>query len=385
MSNKRQRTTQSPFQTLPSTIIPQIPIRNNFNLLPNEIILCIFDYLLPIDIIRAFEYDLPRYGALIKQHILIHGFNLLKIKSNDSHLIPICLSLINQQQLSICTRDNYLSVILKSVPTQRTLTVILNTPFEQSFVSTIQHETIICDKLILEYTPSYHRQMNDSDIIPLLSSSVKILILRNVVFLLGRIRVNYICETLHHIRCILKSENDLYELLIRFPMLISIDIRLVSNPISNLSTVLPLPKHFRIEYPYGTILNLDNFPEATRYYDQTVYSLPWNQSNSSLVLRSCNSKNYLHSFPHPLPDIRQLTIECTSEPWSLEFVSFLHQTFPNTRTLYALQEHHTNRLIMTTITANGRCTLNEPFREASTDWTSLPEATRFIYITRAYN
>ena len=337
----------------PLEIIPQ---KNLLNFFPNEILFCIFDYLLPIDIIRAFEYDLQRYDALITQHILIHGFNLSQIKSNDFHLRSICLSLIAQQHLSICTNDNYLSTILKFVPSPSTLTVIINTSFEKSFLSTISNQSIICKKLIIEYTPSYYRQMNDIDIIPLLSSSVETLILRNVVFLIGQIT----CESLHHIRCILKSENELYELLIRYPRLISIDIRLVSNEISKFSTILSLPKHFRIEYP---LLDLSKFPETTRHYDQTVYSLPWFQSNSSLVLRSCNLNNYLDSFPHPLPYIRQLTIECTPEPWSIDFVKFLHQTFPNTRTLYTIQEYDTTTLIMTTVTAKGRkngaCTLEK--------------------------
>jgi hypothetical protein len=368
--------------THPPGIIPQ---NNLLNFFPNEIIFCIFDYLLPIDIIRAFEYDLQRYGALITRHILNHGFNLLQIKSNDCHLRSICLSLINQRQLSICTNDNYLSTVLEFVPSPRTLTVIINTSFEKSFLSTIPNQSISCKKLIIEYKPSYDRQMNDIDIIPLLSSSVETLILRNVVFLIGQITYD---SSLHHIRCILKSENDLYELLIQYPTLISIDIRLVSNEISKFSTVLSLPEHFRIEYPYRTILDLSKFPETTRHYDQTVYSLPWFQSNSSLVLRSCTLNNYLDSFPHPLPYIRQLTIECTPEPWSIDFVKFLHQTFPNTRTLYAIQEYDTDKLSMTTITAkgrkNGQCTLDNLNYITSIDVTPLPGAVRFIYINRVY-
>ncbi|CAF1107826.1 unnamed protein product [Rotaria sordida] len=375
-------------QNLSSSNIQQQTIKNGLHLLPNEILFCIFDYLLPIDIVRAFQYDLPRYGILIQQYIVVHGFNLVNIKPNDFHLLPICLSLIKQQHLSICVNDNYLSTVLNSVSSLSTLTVILNRSFEQSFLSNIQHKSINCKKLILQYTPSYHRQMSDIDIIPLLSVLVDTLILRNVVFLVDQSITHYTCNSLRHIRCILKNENDLYQLLIRSPMLISIDIRLVSYEILEISTVLPLPKRFRIEYPYGTILNLSKFPEEIRYYDQTIYSLPWLETNSSLVLRSCNPQNYLNSFPHSLPYIHQLTIECTSEPWSSEFVKFLHQTFPNTRTLYAMQEDNGRRIVMTIITSNdrkkGRCTLYQPYHQTSNDLTSLPEPIRFINTDRAY-
>jgi hypothetical protein len=359
---------------------------NSLNILPNEILFCIFDYLLPIDIVRAFEYDLQRFSGLIQQYIVVHGFNLLKIKPKDFYLIPICLSLIQDQHLSICTKDCFLSTVLKSIPSPTTLTVIINTSFKESFLSKIPHELITCNKLIIEYIPSCHRQMNDIDIIPLLSTSVNTLILRNVVFLLSQSTMSYICNSLQHIRCILTNENDLEELLIRFPMLISMDIRLISHQISELSIELPVPKHFRIEYPHETILNLERFPEGTKYYDQTVYSLPWFETNSSLVLRSCNPEFYLNNFPHPLPYIRRLTIECTSELWSLEFVNFLHQTFPNIRTLYAIQENDNQALVMTIITANDRkkrkCTVDQPYHKTST---ILPEAIRFINTDHAYN
>ncbi|CAF2546407.1 unnamed protein product [Rotaria sp. Silwood2] len=335
-TNKRQQIIQvSTYidQHLPSSTVRKQITKNYLHLFPNEILFCIFDYLLPIDIVRAFQYDLQRYGVLIQQHIAVYGFNLINIKSNDFHLLPMCLSLIEKQHLSICVNDNYLSTALNSLSSLNTLTVILNTSFEQSFLSKIQHESISCKKLILEYTPSYHRQMNDIDIIPLLSASVNTLILRNVVFLFDQSTISHSCNYLRHIRCILKNENDLHELLIRFPMLISIDIRLVCYKVLEILTILPLPKHFRIEYPSRTVLNLSKFPQETRYYDQTVYSLPWLETNSSLVLRSCNLENYLNIFPQSLSYIRQLTIECTSEPWSSEFVNFLHRTFPNTRTL----------------------------------------------------
>ncbi|CAF3352840.1 unnamed protein product [Rotaria sp. Silwood1] len=373
---------------LSSTVRPQTT-KDGLYLLPNEILFCIFDYLLPIDIVRTFQYDLQRYGMLIQQHIVMNGFNFVNIKSNDFHLLPMCLSLIEKQHLSICVNDNYLLTVLKFVSSPSTLIVILNTSFEQSFISKIQNESLRCKKLILEYTPSYHRQMNDIDIMPLLSASVNTLILRNVVFLFEKATINHSCNSLRHIRCILKNENDLHKLLIRFPILISIDIRLVCDEILEASTLLPLPKHFRIEYPYQTILNLSKFPQRTRYYDQTVYSFPWLETNSSLVLRSCNPENYLNSFSHSLSYIHQLTIECTSEAWSSEFVNFLHQTFPNARTLYAMQKNHGRQLVMTIMTANdrkkGRCTLCQPYHEMSDHSTSLPEAIRFINIDRAYN
>jgi hypothetical protein len=232
--------------------------------------------------------------------------------------------------------------------------------------------------------------MNDIDIIPLLSSSVNTLILRNVVLLLDESITSYVSNSLCHIRCILKSENDLYELLKRLPNLVSLDIRLVSHETYDLAEVLPLPKHFRIEYLHSTIINLSKFPQATRCYDQTVYSLPWCETNSSLVLRSCNLANYLNSFPCSLPSILRLTIECTTEPWSSEFVIFLHQTFPNILTLYAIQGYGAREDVLTLITAkdrkHGSCTLKRLRSVTSTNWTSFPEAAiRFINTDGAYN
>lgn len=362
---------------------------NGLGLLPNELIYCLFEYLLPIDIIRAFQYDIEKFAPLIKEHIVTHGFNLLKVPSNATHLLSICLSLIEQQHLSICTNESFLSNVLKSIPSPKILTIMINRSFEESFLAKLLPQSINCDKLIIEYKSSYSRQMKDVDIIPLLSSSVKTLILRNVIFSINESIIDYKNDSLQHIRCILKNEKELRELLIRFSMLISIDIRLVYYHISQFSTILSLPKHFRIAYPDETIIDLEKFPHGTKTYDQTVYSLPWFATNSSIVLRSCNPINYQNSFPYPLTYIRRLTIECTLEPWSHEFVTFLRQMFPNTRTLYAMQNVDTARFTMTTITANdskkGKCTISEPYYKFRNSREVYGEPIRYIAIDHAYN
>jgi hypothetical protein len=132
MSNKKQKTVQIT-SIVSGPIVLQKITKDGLNLLPNEILLCIFDYLLPIDTARAFEYDLPRFGALIAQHIVVQGLNLVHISPIDHHLVSMCLSLTTQRHLSVCVNDSQLSAVFQSALSPRTLTVILNTHFEQSF------------------------------------------------------------------------------------------------------------------------------------------------------------------------------------------------------------------------------------------------------------
>ena len=173
-------------------------------------------------------------------------------------------------------------------------------------------------------------------------------------------------------------------------MLQSMDIRLVSHQIDMHTPMVPLPRHFRIEYLPTLVVNLSRFPQGTRIYDQTVYSLPWLPTNASLLLRSCDPNNYLESFPHPFLSIHRLTIECNFDPWSWEFVIFLRQTFPNTRTLYAIQRDDRDRCAMTIMTSDGRkrgaCTLCRLERKPETsDRRSNSNALRYVNADEAYH
>ena len=370
-----------------------IPLRrapkDALSLLPNELLLCVFEYLSPFDLIRAFDYDWVRFGAPVTHHILQQGLNLLRVKLSDNHFLPTCLSLIAHQHLNVYVNESQLLVLLQTAPLLRTLLITLDIPCETSVLPMLQQGWIACEKLIVQCKSTCYRPMSIDQILPLLSTSVHTLIFRNMLCLLDHSPPYPAWNFLHHIRCTLKTETDLQALLIRLPMLQSMDIRLVAADNHMTLQMLSLPRHFRIEYVSSMVVDRSRFPEETRIYDQTVYSLPWLSTNTSLLLRSCDQNNYLGSFSHPLLSIRRLTVECASDPWPLEFVVFLRQTFPNIQILYAIQGRDDRACVMTIITANdrkrGTCTLCGLKSISEGDRTLNSNALRFVNADDAYN
>ena len=390
--HKRLRITtfnDSEFVSTPDFTPPRRMVQNRLNLLPNELLLFVFEYLSPFDLIRAFDYDWVRFGACVTSHIVQHGLNLLRLEPADIHLLSTCLSLIEHQHLNVYVNEGRLLVLLQTALSLRTLSITLDMPCETSVLSMLQQGFISCEKLIIQCKPICYRPISIDQILPLLSASVHTLVVHNMLCFLGQLPTNSVLSSLHHIRCMVKTEHELYELLLRLPMLQSMDIRLVSGENSEHSPRLPLPPHFRIEYASSIVVNPSRYPGETRIYDQTVYSLPWLPTNSSLLLRSCDHNNYLGSFPRPLPSIRRLTIECGPDPWSLEFVVFLRQTFPRTRTLYAIQSNDRQACVMTVITANdrknGTCALYRLESKSDSDWTLGSNALRFVNADDAYS
>jgi hypothetical protein len=386
--SKRMRISESTAPDFGPEPLPPTP-KNTLSLLPNEVLLCVFDYLSPFDLVRAFDYDWIRYGDLVAHHIVQQGLNLLRVEPSDIHLLPTCLSLIEHQHLNVYVHESQLLVLLQTAVSLRTLLITLDMPRETSALSMLQQGCISCEQLIVQCKSNCYRPLSMDQILPLLSTSVHTLILRNMLCLVDDSPTYPVWNFLHHVRCMLKTETDLHALLVRLPMLQSIDIRLVVAENHMHSQILPLPRHFRIEYASSMVVDLNRFPEKTRIYDQTVYSLPWLPTNTSLLLRSCDSNNYLGSFPHPILCIRRLTIDCRLDPWPLEFVVFLRQTFPNTRILYAIQGRDSWTYAMTVITVDdrksGACTLYRLDSKSKVDETFNSNALHFVNADNAYN
>ncbi|CAF1523937.1 unnamed protein product [Adineta ricciae] len=340
-----------------------LAVKNNFTLLPNELLLNIFEYLSSWDLVRAFDQHSLQFGPPVTYCLVKRGMDLSNIQSSDVHLLPSCLSFIKKQYLNICVNEQRLCLLLTYVPMPRTLICFLDMSLEKSFFFQMLPASLSCQKLILQCKSTCQRCINIDEILLLLSTSVQTLFLVDILCIVNQQRLSQISciFSIQHLQCTLKTEDDLCEILKLIPSIIFIDIKLLFDKSSQSYERLSLPRNYRIEYPRESLINLNRFPSYTKMYDQTLYSLPWFSNNSSLTLHSCRAINYQESFSNSLPMIHQLTIQCSFEPWLLDFVIFLRQTFPNLQTLRTIQSSDNRRRIVTIITTTdrklGRCTM----------------------------